>query len=82
MSEGISVEEACRINALSAEDAERLCNFDYEPTTTFVLYNDPSKSFTVKNSHLEWAAMAAVVLIFFIVVFFVARKLLRKKRKK
>jgi hypothetical protein len=82
MNNGISSDEACRTNSLTAEDFARMCNPDgslkhQQSTTTFTLKDDSSKSLTVNNNVLY---MSAIVLA--VVAIGVAALLIKRWRKR
>lgn len=81
MNEGISLDQACEMRALSPEDFAKSCSDDGSvkadtETTTFSLKNTNSQSFTIDNTVLLFGAASLVF------VFVLGGVILSKKRRK
>jgi hypothetical protein len=82
MDKGISIDEACRMRAMSPEDLSRSCNEDgsvkeQKQTTTIYLKNNETKSITVNNQLIT--VMSIVIALTSVLI---ASVLLQKKRKR
>ena len=83
MNEGVSLDQACEMRALNAEDFARSCNEDGSvkdgtETTTFTLKSDNSKSVTLDNTVVV-AGIISVVLIAVVMGAVLIRKLRKRK---
>jgi hypothetical protein len=81
MNEGISLDQACEMRALNAEDFARSCNEDgtvrgNTDKTTFTLKSDNSKSVTLDNTAIQAGIITAVLIVLIMGIF-----LIRKLRK-
>lgn len=85
MNEGISADEACRINALTAEDFARMCNEDSnikaqkQETAADTLRYDDSRAVTARDSVL-YIGLTGLLLIVIFITIFVINKRRRDKR--